>query len=60
MAPEILPEAWIGPEVDIYSFGIVLYELAVAYKPNNLPNQKSEKGLVSFRKQDWRNQSRLL
>lgn len=32
-APEIADEAWIGPEVDIWAYGIVLYEMAVAYKP---------------------------
>jgi serine/threonine protein kinase len=32
-APEIANETWIGPKVDIWSYGIVLHEMAVGYKP---------------------------
>ena len=34
IAPEIKANNKIvGPEIDIWSFGIVLYEMCVAYKP---------------------------
>lgn len=33
MAPEQQANNWIGTEIDIWALGVVLYELAVAYKP---------------------------
>lgn len=34
IAPEIQGKnILVGPEIDIWSFGVVLYELCVAYKP---------------------------
>jgi serine/threonine protein kinase len=36
MAPEILGQSKniiVGPEIDMWAFGIVLYEICVAYKP---------------------------
>jgi serine/threonine protein kinase len=34
MAPEVKGKnILVGPEIDLWAFGILLYELAVAYKP---------------------------
>lgn len=29
---------YVGPEIDIWSFGVCLYEMAVAYKPTQISN----------------------
>ena len=35
IAPEVKhSNVLVGPEIDIWAFGIVLYEMCVAYKPN--------------------------
>lgn len=37
IAPEIKTDGTIvGPEIDMWAFGIILYEMATAYKPNKL------------------------
>ena len=36
IAPEVKVNSYIGPEIDMYSFGITLYEMAVGYKPHFL------------------------
>lgn len=35
-APEMGPKSWITPAVDIYAFGVLLYEMAMGYKPSKL------------------------
>lgn len=35
-APEMAPKTWITPAVDMWAYGIVLYEMAVGYKPKNI------------------------
>lgn len=41
MAPEMNSGPIIvGPEVDLWSFGVCLYEMAVAYKPTNVQNYR--------------------
>jgi serine/threonine protein kinase len=39
IAPEIHKQKniIIGPEIDIWGFGIILYELSVGYKPQQVP-----------------------
>ena len=54
-APEMSDDTWISPTVDMWAFGIVLYEMAVGYKPKkikhlNLP-QLTE-GIPYFKK-NW-------
>ena len=54
-APEMQDGAWISTAVDMWAYGIVLYEMAVGYKPKkikhlNLP-QLAE-GIPYFKK-NW-------
>lgn len=35
-APEMADGVWISPAVDIWAYGIVLYEMAVGYKPKKI------------------------
>lgn len=35
-APEMRDDCWITPKVDMWAFGIVLYEMAVGYKPKKI------------------------
>lgn len=35
-APEMADQTWITPAVDMWAFGIVLYEMAVGYKPKKI------------------------
>ena len=54
-APEMAEDTWISTAVDMWAFGILLYELAVGYKPRkikhlNLP-QLAE-GIPYFKK-NW-------
>jgi serine/threonine protein kinase len=40
MAPEISKETFIGQEIDMWAFGIVLYQLCVAYKPTQVSDYR--------------------
>ncbi|TNV71725.1 hypothetical protein FGO68_gene6146 [Halteria grandinella] len=51
IAPEQRPQSYISTAVDMYSFGILLHEMAVAYKPQFLSKKE---GRLSFREADWR------
>lgn len=35
-APEIADNVWVSPAIDMWAYGIVLYEMAVGYKPKKL------------------------
>jgi serine/threonine protein kinase len=60
----------VGVEVDMWSFGVVLYEMAVAYKPTQISNYRYGmlkwgysfigSGPVPFRTSDWKYRGRLL
>ena len=54
-APEMADGVWISPAVDMWAYGIVLYEMAVGYKPRkikhlNLPQLTD--GIPYFKK-NW-------
>ena len=38
----------------MWSFGIILYEMCVAYKPTQVKNFKYGSGPIPFRPRDWR------
>ena len=53
MAPE-LGKGPVDQSVDMFSFGVVLYELAAAYKPTAVKNYRYGSGPIPFRNVDWR------
>lgn len=57
IAPEVKSNSYIGREVDMWCFGLILYEMAVAYKPTQVKNYSYTDGDIPFRKFDWRNKS---
>ena len=73
MAPEIKPVIlmWfymiINPQnvynnekIDMWSLGIVLYKMSVAYKPTQVSGYKYGAGPIPFRRVDWRKRSNEL
>ena len=53
IAPEIAPKnTLIGPEIDMWAFGVMLYEMCTAYKPTKLCNYRYGKW-TSFLQQMW-------
>lgn len=58
-APEVRNDSEITEMIDIWSFGICLYEMAVAYKPQALDKLFYKSGVVPFRERDWRNMDLL-
>ena len=58
IAPEIKPGGCqITTKVDIWSLGVVLYEMCVAYKPTQVKQYKYGTGPIPFRNVDWKNRS---
>jgi len=55
IAPEIKKNnTFVGPEIDMWSFGIILYEMCVAYLPTQVKNYKYNSGPIPFRSRDWK------
>jgi serine/threonine protein kinase len=66
IAPEIgSKNSLIGPEIDMWAFGVMLYEMCTAYKPTKLCNYRYGNfsklinfglgsGPVPFRDRDWK------
>ena len=59
MAPE-LGKGPVDQSIDMFSFGVVLYELSTAYKPTAVRNYKYGSGPIPFRNVDWRNRNKQL
>ena len=57
IAPEVKHNWIIGTEVDMWCYGLMLYELTVAYKPTQIKNYTYSDGEIPFRKVDWRRKS---
>ena len=52
-APEMADNTWITPAVDMWAYGIVLYEMAVGYKPKKLKHlnmPQLTEGIYYFKK----------
>jgi protein-serine/threonine kinase len=61
IAPEIGSyNTLVGPEIDMWSFGVMLYELCVAYKPTEMRNYRYGSGPIPFRDRDWKKISPLV
>ncbi|CDW71382.1 calcium-dependent protein kinase 10-like [Stylonychia lemnae] len=55
IAPEIQAKnSLVGPEIDMWGFGVMLYEMCTAYKPTKLQNYRYGSGPIPFRDRDWR------
>lgn len=55
IAPEIQQKnSLVGPEIDMWAFGVMLYEMCTAYKPTKLLNYRYGSGPIPFRDRDWR------
>lgn len=59
MAPE-LGKGAIDTSIDMFSFGVVLYEMSTAYKPTAVRNFKYGSGPIPFRNVDWRKRNKHL
>lgn len=54
-APEVLNGSYVTTAIDMWAYGILLYELAVAYKPQDIKLQNnSENQYASRYLPDWR------
>jgi len=55
VAPEVKEKnSVIGPEIDMWAFGIMLYEMCFAYKPKDLKNYVYGSGPIPFNTRDLR------
>ena len=55
IAPEVgQKNSKVGPEIDMWAFGVMLYEMCTAYKPTVLQNYRYGGGPIPYRKQDWK------
>jgi len=57
MAPEIKANAKCDEKIDMWAAGIMLYKMAVAYRPNQIAGYKYGSGPIPFRKVDWKRRS---
>lgn len=60
MAPELGLTETIDCSVDMWSFGILLYEMACAYKPTAVKGYKYGSGPIPFAASDWRKRSKAM
>jgi serine/threonine protein kinase len=60
MAPELKQTLEITPNLDMWSFGVVLYEMATAYKPTAVKNYEYGSGKIPFVSRDWRKRNKHL
>lgn len=61
IAPEVGPKnTLVGPEIDMWAFGVMLYEMCTAYKPTKLLNYRYGSGPIPFRDRDWKKYNRQI
>ena len=53
-APEIVLGIPYTAAIDMWSFGVVMYQMCVAYLPTAVKNYKYDEGPIPFRPRDWR------
>lgn len=55
MPPELkFSNLEVGPEIDMWSFGIVLYQMCVGYLPTAIKGYTYESGPIPFIARNWR------
>ena len=59
MAPE-LGKGPVDSSIDMFGFGVMLYEMSTAYKPTAVKNYKYGSGPIPFRNVDWRKRNKHL
>lgn len=58
IAPEIKANnEMVGCEIDIWSMGVMMYEMCVGYKPTQMKNYNYGSGPIPFRDRDWKHLS---
>ena len=61
IAPEIgQKNTLVSPEIDLWSFGVMLYEMCTAYKPTKLLNYRYGSGPIPFRDRDWKKHNKFI
>lgn len=56
-APEIKKGAEVNEKADLWSLGVIVYLMTVAYMPHHWKNYKYGVGELPFRDKDWKNKS---
>lgn len=54
MAPEIKANTYVDEKIDMWALGVVLYKMAVAYKPTQITGYKYGNGPIPFIKAHWK------
>jgi len=54
MAPEVKENSFVDTSIDMWSFGITLYQLATAYFPTAIKKYAYGSGPIPYRQQDWK------
>lgn len=60
MAPELGTTEFVDQAIDMWSVGIMFYEMTVAYKPTAVKGYKYGSGPIPFAPADWRRKSKAL
>eukprot|EP01016_Furgasonia_blochmanni_P022349 TRINITY_DN2437_c0_g2_i7.p1 TRINITY_DN2437_c0_g2~~TRINITY_DN2437_c0_g2_i7.p1 ORF type:complete len:124 (-),score=13.17 TRINITY_DN2437_c0_g2_i7:351-722(-) len=53
-------DSYVDEKVDIWSLGVNLYKMSVAYKPTQIGGYVYGSGPIPFRKVDWKRRSKEL